>query len=827
MAMCYLSLCGRFLKPCLLFAAVSLLSSNTAKASTKVVDTSPCTIPTRTVSVVENSVNVSYTFPEYQKNSIPTSADSIYYSLPGFGFCNEVGRPKLPMRVDTFVIPEGFEATISCSSGGALSTSCKMVGVEYPLFDNGDSSPLTYSLIKPYSGTFPTESALINYEYTLRGEKVAEVLVSPVKYNQQTGKAELAEEINYTLTYTPIDESLFTDETDSDYTSWTVYVNGYLNNALAKIPKDIGKKVTYVPDDQKGIVGYLIVTTDKYKDPVETFAYWKKRLGFTTHIISREKWSPEGLKSADDVVKDAIWDYVDSHYNVKYLLIVGDNEDVPSHYSDFSFDDKYRPHFTDSYFSTKDERSIFPDIYAGRIPVNNEDEARTVLSKIARLEMCPIPDEQFYKSAYHFATFQTTDKDLSTEFRRFVQTSEEILDYVKLQGVDIERHYDLYYPESTPQKYGSDRGSGLWLPEELRNGKFNWAYNASDVKNSFKNPQFYTLYRGHGSKLGWTTFKVSDLDSLERTQYPNTVFSIACMTGVFDDSSFNVTTTKECFAEELLKFEDGGASTVFAATQNSHTWANDCLIEGMIDAIWPSPGLIPNFADISDNISPTPEPTYRMGQILEQGLFRMNEQYGPIVLSDVTQGKDAVKYEYEIYHLFGDPSLDFFTEVPTETAPGGYYVSGEKITAGTSDKYSVVGLYNPVTGDCRRFEGTVASFYADAPSDYLVTTSGHNYLPYIQAHVNALSDDSKSTPKISSCRIREKNSASVSVTPNAGSGELELSVYDIHGRAISSVKVGNGVDFNNLEVGLADRSGVYIVILKEDGVVKDSNKIIK
>ncbi|MBD5217055.1 MAG: T9SS type A sorting domain-containing protein [Bacteroidales bacterium] len=65
------------------------------------------------------------------------------------------------------------------------------------------------------------------------------------------------------------------------------------------------------------------------------------------------------------------------------------------------------------------------------------------------------------------------------------------------------------------------------------------------------------------------------------------------------------------------------------------------------------------------------------------------------------------------------------------------------------------------------------------------------------------------------------------MTPNAGSGELELSVYDIHGRAISSVKVGNGVDFNNLVVGLADRSGVYIVILKEDGVVKDSKKIIK
>lgn len=805
----------------IIFLATISFCFNYAIADPIIVENASCKIPKRSVSIVENSININYKFSEFIKNTIPGHPDSLFYSLPGFGFCNEVGKPKVPMRVDSFIIPDGFKISLSYNVGNTISIPCKMVGAEYPLFDNGDSSVITHSQIQRFPGSFPIQSAVVLDEYTLRGERIAEVLVSPVKYNQQSGLAELAEDLSYTLTYTPIDESKYTDETDADYTSWTVYVNGHLNNALARVPKDIGKKIAIVPDELKGIIGYLIVTTDKYKDAVETFAYWKKRLGFTTQILSRPEWKAEGIKSADCVVKEAIWDYIDSHYNVKYLLIVGDNEDVPSHFSDFSFDTFYRPHFTDSYFSSKDDRSIFSDIYTGRISVNNIDEARTVLSKIARLEMCPIPDEQFYKSAYHFATFQTNNVDKSTEKRRFVQTSEEILNYMKIQGVDVERHYDLYFEDSTPQYYSSNRGSGLPLPEELTSGKFQWNYTSRDVQKSFNNPQFYTLYRSHGSKEGWRNFKIKDFDNIEQTQYPTTVFSIACLTGVFDDLSLNSESSpEESFAEVLLKLEDKGASAVFAASQNSYTWCNDCLIEGMIDAIWPNPGLIPNFSDITSNIAQTPEPTYRLGQILEQGLFRMNEQYGASL-------KEAVKYNYELFHLFGDPSMDFFTKAPTTTASGSYHVSGDKITAGTNDKYSVVGLYNPITGDCRRFEGKIASFYADYPTEYIITTSGHNYLPYIQEHVTPLSDKSDHSPQIIACRVNEDNTASVSVSPKYCSGELEIAIYDIYGNVVACTKIDNKLNMNDINVHLQERNGLYIVILREDSIVKDSKKIIK
>jgi len=116
------------------------------------------------------------------------------------------------------------------------------------------------------------------------------------------------------------------------------------------------------------------------------------------------------------------------------------------------------------------------------------------------------------------------------------------------------------------------------------------------------------------------------------------VFSINCLTGRFDDG--------ECFCEEFLRKDDGGAVAVFGATRVSYSGYNDYLCRGFYDAMWPEFDT-----DVGSDVS-----LYHLGEILNYGKIYMANTWG-----------DAWGYEeliFELFHVFGDPTLDLYTALP-------------------------------------------------------------------------------------------------------------------------------------------------------------------
>lgn len=91
----------------------------------------------------------------------------------------------------------------------------------------------------------------------------------------------------------------------------------------------------------------------------------------------------------------------------------------------------------------------------------------------------------------------------------------------------------------------------------------------------------------------------------------------------------------------------------------------DALTIGMFDAIWPNPGLRFVFPEdsIITQITPTPPPTYELGQILEVGMVRMQETWG---IFKGRKGKISTTTEVtrKLFHLFGDPSMQVYTSCP-------------------------------------------------------------------------------------------------------------------------------------------------------------------
>ena len=118
----------------------------------------------------------------------------------------------------------------------------------------------------------------------------------------------------------------------------------------------------------------------------------------------------------------------------------------------------------------------------------------------------------------------------------------------------------------------------------------------------------------------------------------------------------------ESFAEAFLRYEDGGAVGIVAASNYSLSGYNDGLTVGMFDAIWSDPGIRPKFGSggrNNDLVVPGHESNIRtMGDVVNQGLIRMRENW-------IGNDNDKV-YTHRLFHFFGDPALRIWTQKPEQ-----------------------------------------------------------------------------------------------------------------------------------------------------------------
>ena len=461
-------------------------------------------------------------------------------------------------------------------------------------------------------------------------------------------------------------------------------------------------------------------------------ADWKRTLGFGVHTRLRGDWTPEHIKSA---VKE-VYRSAPSLY---YLLIVGDHDDVPAedmartivNNKDYAFDYRF---VTDYYYACMDgEGDVLADLYRGRLPVSTATEAMTVVDKIIRYERNPVRDAAFYDTGLHCAYFEdvisrfpSTKRGDGIEDRRFTLTSEEIRNYMLSKGKEIHRVY--YYvhdkQDSLTPKYWNknDYAWGEEIPEELQDSNFNWKGNASDIMRHIDEGAFYVLYRGHGQYTHWKNpqFTVDDIQTLSNGVRLPVVFSITCLTGRFQEGT--------CLAETFIRKRNGGAVAVYASTETSYSGYNDAMAIGMFDAIWPDPGVdskLYNFLGMTTSPSRLRETT-RLGEILDQGLRRMEETWG----QSWRGNSMSTQFAREIFHCFGDPGMRIYTDVPTEFKKLSITCDVYKVRVDLGSGAGDIAFYDELTEEIRFYTGRSAEYSGD-PRHVRVCVSGHNKIPFI------------------------------------------------------------------------------------------------
>ena len=208
--------------------------------------------------------------------------------------------------------------------------------------------------------------------------------------------------------------------------------------------------------------------------------------------------------------------------------------------------------------------------------------------------------------------------------------------------------------------------NGQLLPSDLRSTSFNWAGDEDDITAEINSGKFLVFHRDHGytGGIGWAhpfflgqnSYGYPDnIAGLSNGNLQPVLFSMNCHTGEYQ--------LDNCFAEEFLRLENKGAVGIFGAAFFSLSGYNDALSIGMIDAIWPDPGFYGVYGSGGSGSSYTigvGNEIYTVGDVLNQGLYAMEVNWGGSSTYD--------KYEYELFHLFGDPAMKIWTENPNPNA---------------------------------------------------------------------------------------------------------------------------------------------------------------
>ena len=755
------------------------------------------------VNVVSDSTGVE---ASYVLGTISMVEDELFpgamqLSMEGFGQPYEPGVPWVPLRADTYCLSgdaENFRVEILSSE--SVDFPLTVAPSRRMLLEQEESASSASDVVPMERCEFHTPDSLVKILQVWKrgGDVMVSVLVRPVQYDSNLQMLRVCKEFSYRLSY---------------------------DKAPATAAVDVNLEGKVHPDTRNCInLSYLVIGLSEYQEVASEFVNWKKKSGYNVVEQFAESWTPASVKAT-----------IDSIYNapkgLDYVLILGDHSAVPGQqFNQYFASIGNVSYVSDFGYSCIDEDDI-PDIYIGRIPGKTIADVGASLDKIVSVEKNPATADEFYQSCLLNGYFQVDGIEKERTSRRFVETCEDIRDYLSQFGVNGIRNY--YADGGTNPKYWSyTYGTGGEILKELQRPTFEWQGNASVLNNTINDGCNLVVTRTHGSVTGWSAPKygVVDMAGLKRlysSRYP-IIFSLSCNTGNFASS-------QQGFCQTLMSKPLSGCVAAIGATQASFSILNDAYAHGIVSHLWPEPGLfkpltnepVPNMGLVS-KYGPT------LGETLENANLRM-EELAPLQASHRL-------YQKRLYHIFGDPSMWVNTSKPSVIGvSAGFYYDGTPESAAfklsVGDEKCIISIVDATGYQYTYYDTDVELKRAEAPLD--ITVTGHNRIPAMMTYNKT--DLSSSLPSsapylIDKVVVKDAYAdALVYTIPNgvmkdsAKKQSYGLMVLSSNGTLMYVCAIDINADFHTLPVARwkkSDGAMTYIVALTCNGSVIDAKTFI-
>ncbi|GEM_PF-1611419 len=391
---------------------------------------------------------------------------------------------------------------------------------------------------------------------------------------------------------------------------------------------------------------------------------------------------PDTIPSGDTLtVKQYIQDAYDNWTNPPtFVLLVGDVGDISNWWSDQADNPA-----NDLGYALVDGTDYFPDIYVGRFSATTDSMVGVIVRKVVTYEKTLWGQD----TAWAQKAFFIASADNSWH---------QVAESTHLYCMDIVRNYDMtadslfaYYTSGAP----------------------------TIITNTVNDGRALLTYSGHGSETGWADYSdlqysVSDLYS-NLTNGVKTPFeqTYACLTGSYASSQY-----PECYQEAWLRAADKGAAAAFGSSVTSLWDEDDILQRRMFDEIFDT-GYV-----------------WVMGAI-NAAKMDFYAHYG-----DNTGNVGTLRY-FQMYNLFGDPSMYIYTHVPYQfnvshapTMPFGSVSFQVTVsdTNGNVEGALVSAVQNGKLLDARYTDATglaTLTLTVTTPDTVYITVTGYNHKPSV------------------------------------------------------------------------------------------------
>ena len=334
---------------------------------------------------------------------------------------------------------------------------------------------------------------------------------------------------------------------------------------------------------------YLILSTEEMIPNLSDFVEFKMEQGYQVDVFSLED-------TGDTFVE--IKEFIHNRYNnpettFSYALLVGHEDSFPTEYVPTS--SSFMTPSDLNYFVMGGEGDYIPDVFYGRLVVENADDVANQVEKIINYETDSYRNKTGW--ARHIGIASNEGFDPSDEDYLKMMTDPFTENYVVESSAFLQRNFD-----STPPNVNKVLSSGsMWIN-----------------------------YIGHGSGTSWssmrTDYNSSDIKDITPGGVKPVIIDVACQNGRFQVGRGML---GERFMNETNEGGPVGAVAYYG---------------GSVNISWNPPAIMAvgiNKMIVEENID-----------VIGKALLA-----GQIYLFNNHTDLEAVKENFVWYHLFGDPSL--------------------------------------------------------------------------------------------------------------------------------------------------------------------------
>jgi len=363
----------------------------------------------------------------------------------------------------------------------------------------------------------------------------------------------------------------------------------YASNVKIKVKYELPKEHA-LPTSTLGQYDMVIISPSSFSSELQPLVDHKNSIGVKTRLVTLDEiYNSYNGRDKPEQIKYFIKHALD-HWNIKYVLLVGDANKVPVRYtypqdgeeirfvSDLYYADIYGYSGFSSwdsngndifgeyeYYGKTDKVDLYPDVYVGRLACSSSSDVENVVEKI-------IDYETSYKP--WFNNFVACGGDTSPGDSEGVYEGEYTLNYI------LSNYMPGFY---ATKLYGSKtKNKGLITLDETKE------LTKETIKEAIDSGAGFVDFAGHGNENTWAThppdreniwlpspygYKTGDISLLSNGDKLPVVILNACSCGKF--------TSGNSIAWEFVRAYNKGAVASLATTALSWGYIGSYCIEGL------------------------------------------------------------------------------------------------------------------------------------------------------------------------------------------------------------------------------------------------------